>query len=60
VLFGQNPLGQSFDAVVVENRHGCLQNDRTGVEMAVYEMNGGARHPNAVIEGLPLGMQTWE
>ncbi len=60
MFLDQNPIGQSFDGIVVEYGHSCLQNDRTGVETAVDKVHGRARHPNAVLEGLPLGMQTGE
>ena len=56
VLFGQNAGGETLLGVVVEDRHGPLENDGTPVHILIHEMHGAAGDFHAVLEGVPLAM----
>ena len=56
----EDPRGQGVHGVGVEHRHGGLEDDRAGVEIAVHEMHGGAADAHAVRERLVLRVEPGE
>ena len=48
------------DRVVIEHRHGRLQDDRTAVELCRHEVHGRTAHPDAMLERLALRVETGE
>jgi hypothetical protein len=60
VFLDKNPCGESFLRVVVANRHGRLQDNRTGVDTAVDEVHGASRDLDPVLKGLALRVQARE
>ena len=45
------------DGVVVQHRHGRLQDDRTTIELGRDQMHGGAADPHTVLERLALRIE---
>ena len=60
MLFDQDPRGECLNRVIVEQRHGGLQDDRTVVQLGGHEMHGGARDSHAMVERLPLRVESGE
>ena len=60
MLLDEDTSRQGLDAVVIENRNGGLQHNRTIVEAGRHEMYRGAGHPDAVIECLTLRLEAGE
>src|SRR4051812_23974819 len=52
MFLDQNPLRQRVDRVVVSDRYGRLQDDRTAVQFVRDQMDGRAADPHAVVERL--------
>ena len=57
MLLGENPRRQRLDRVVVEQRDGCLQDDRTVIQFGRHQMHRRARDSDAVFERLPLRLE---
>ena len=58
MLLDEDPRRQRLDRVIVEHRHGGLQDDRTVVELGCHQMHGRARDAHAVFERLPLRVES--
>jgi hypothetical protein len=57
MLLDEHSGGQRLDGVVVENRYGRLQHDRTSVQLWGGQVHGRAGDPHAVIKRLLLRVQ---
>ena len=60
VLLDKDPRGERIHGVVIENRHGRLQHNRSPIEVCGHQMHGRASHPDTVFERLALCVQAWE
>jgi len=47
-----NPLMQTFRRVVVQDRHGLLADDWSGINSGIHKMHRAACHLHAVIQRL--------
>ena len=53
-LLFQNARGERFHCVVIEHRHGRLNNDGTSVKILIHEVNRASRDLDTVLESLVL------
>jgi hypothetical protein len=60
MLFDQDPGRQRLNVVIVKNRYGGLKHDRPIIEIQGDQMHRGAGNADAVIEGLPLCVESRE
>ena len=60
MLLGEDPPGQSLFGITGKHRDHCLENDGARVHALVGEVHSGARHPDAVLERLALGVKSGE
>jgi hypothetical protein len=58
MLLDQDTRRERLDRIGLEYRHSGLQHDRAGVEFFHDEMHRRARHPDAVLQGLTLGVES--
>src|SRR5258707_706704 len=58
VFLDQDSRRQRVHGVPVQDRDWGLQNDGTAIEIGCHEMNGGAADSHAMLERLPLSVQT--
>ena len=58
MLLDQDACRERLDRIVLEDRYRSLQHDRAGVEFFHDEMHRRARHPDAVLQGLTLSVES--
>ncbi len=60
VLFFQNSGRERFYCIVIEHRHGGLNNDRPGIKILIHEVDRTAGNLDTVLERLVLRIESLE
>ena len=60
MLASEYALGKRLFSVIIQDRHGFLQNDRAGIDSIINEVYRAARDLHTMFKRLPLGMQSRE